>query len=207
LVPAGFWAEAGTGLVSVGGPVGDVGLASAGGRGCRPCFGWRPACGGWPVNSWWGPGWGGLGYGWGWPGCGYGGWYGATRYSGVESVFLSVPFGGGASFFSGSVVPYPVPVWAPYAVPVPFWLGAAPARSPRARFAASAPPSVRSLPAEPTRALGRACPDPPRLRSARRDSRWTRPPPATARRSPPRRARRAPVPRRSSPRRAPPAAR
>lgn len=130
-----------------------AGFGWGAGWGCRPCFGWRPACGGWPVNSWWGPGWGGLGYGWGWPGCGYGGWYGGVRYSGVESVFLSVPFGGGASFFSGSVVPYPVPVWTPYAVPVPFWLGAAPARSPRARFAASAPPSVRALPAEPTRAV------------------------------------------------------
>ena len=144
-----------------------------GGWGCQPCFGWRPACfgwrpacGGWPVNSCWGPGWGGSGYGLGWPGCGFGGLYGGSRSYGFESVFLSLPYGGGASFFSGSVVPYPVPVWvpyaAPYAVPVPLWFGAVRGRGPLASAEALAP----ARPVEMTRGLAAIARSPGAVRSS-----------------------------------------
>jgi hypothetical protein len=93
--------------------------------GCGPAWpmvGWRSGCFGWTVTPWAGGVWA-SGFGcmpssgwWGWPGCGFGGWYGGTSWSGVQSVSLAVPSGGGASFFSGSVVPCPFPVWAPDAV-------------------------------------------------------------------------------------------
>ena len=105
------------------------------GFGCRPCFGWRAPC-----------------FGYGWPG--FGGWYGGGFYSGYESVFLSVPFGGGATFFSGSVVPYPVPVWAPYAVQ-PLWFGAT-SRPQAAAVALAAAPVPRQVAPVPTRPLPRA---------------------------------------------------
>jgi len=80
----------------------------------------------------WGGGWGwGCGPRWacqprfcspcypgGWygvPGCGFGGWYGTPWYSGVQSIYLATPAGGGATFFSGGIVPFPVP----FAIPVP----------------------------------------------------------------------------------------
>ncbi len=118
----------GPGLV---GP-GFVGPGCGWGFGYRQCFGWRAPC---------------IGYGYGWPG--FGGWYGGG-FSGCESVFLSVPFGGGATFFSGSVVPYPVPVWAPYGA-APFWFGevARPRAATRAVEASSVrvnPSPVRPLP-------------------------------------------------------------
>ncbi len=113
----------GPGLV---GP-GFVGPAYGWGFGCRPFFGWRAPC---------------ISYGYGWPG--FGGWYGGGFSSGCESVFLSVPFGGGATFFSGSVVPYPVPVWAPYGVP-PFWFGEV--SRPRAAMTAVAASPVQVIPA------------------------------------------------------------
>lgn len=56
----------------------------------------NPCIGGWPTGAW----------------CGtpvFGGWYGAGWYRGCDSVSLSVPAGGGATFFSGALVPYPAP--------------------------------------------------------------------------------------------------
>lgn len=97
--------------------------------GCRP-WDWGSR---WGSRWGWGGGWCGTGWGWnpgpvyrpfcrppvwGRPGWSFGnpcfgspwigGWYGATRFRGCDSVFLSVPAGGGGSFFSGSVVPFPV---------------------------------------------------------------------------------------------------
>lgn len=45
-----------------------------------------------------------------WNPCGWGGWYGygGTTWGFRDSVFLSVPAGGGMTFFSGTLVPYPV---------------------------------------------------------------------------------------------------
>ena len=56
------------------------------------------------------------------PRCRCGGGYGTSWEYGVQSVYLASPRSGGAMFFSGGVVPWPVP----YAVPVPYgvpWLG------------------------------------------------------------------------------------
>jgi len=96
---------------------------------CRP-WGWGAACTSWGVPVWprvCGPRpWCGPWYGW--PGCGFGGWYGGGSFFGYESVSLAVPPGGGATFFSGSAVPFPVPYGVPYGVPYPVavpWFGAA----------------------------------------------------------------------------------
>ena len=70
--------------------------------------GWcGPRWGGWcaPRWNWCGPRWGWGCRPWGW-GCAP--WYGATTWGGYDSVSLSVPVGGGATFFSGALVPYPV---------------------------------------------------------------------------------------------------
>lgn len=99
------------------------GWGYGGGYGClprvscwRPCWRpYRPFCG---VPT----------YSFGWPGCGFGGWGGYSSYYGTQSVYLAAPFGGGASFFSGGIVPYPVPYAVPYAVPyvAPWsWFGGA----------------------------------------------------------------------------------
>jgi hypothetical protein len=73
-------------------------------RWCGPCGPAFPRrcwpnvwVGGWPTGGWCGTPWFGGGYGAGW-------------YRGYDSVFLSAPAGGGATFFSGAIVPYPVPV-------------------------------------------------------------------------------------------------
>jgi len=123
---------------------------------CGPGWGWGPrfayGCGPrWvcrprvcsPCQPW-GGGW------YGWPGYGFGGWYGSSWYSGVQSVYLATPAGGGAVFFSGSIVPYPVPYAVPYAVPSigPFgapWLGAAPTS--RAGFVPVGAIAAASVPA------------------------------------------------------------
>lgn len=116
------------------GPFGPGLVGPGWGLGCRPCFGWRAPC---------------FGFGSGWPG--FGGWYGGGFCSGYDSVFLNVPFGGGATFFSGSVVPYPVPVWAPYAVQ-PLWFGAT-QRPQAAAVALAAAPVQRQAAPVPTRPL------------------------------------------------------
>lgn len=173
--------------------------------------GWRAAClprpWGWRACGWTAcPPWGG--YAWpricsprpwcgpwyGWPGCGVGGWYGGTTFFGYQSVSLAVPAGGGATFFSGSVVPFPVPYAVPYGVPCPVavpWFGAAPrpaapiiaaARTDhrlqrRDRPAGVSPPPprpaialarrrARHLVAEGDDLLRRAAGDPARLRAA-----------------------------------------
>lgn len=86
--------------------------------------GWcGPRWGGWcaPRWNWCGPRWG-----WGcrpW-GLGCAPWYGATTWGFSDSVYLAVPAGGGATFFSGSLVPYPV--WGGWGYPatwVPGWYG------------------------------------------------------------------------------------
>jgi hypothetical protein len=92
-------------------------------------------------GGWCGPRWGGwCGPRWGWgcrpwawgcnPGWGWGGWYGGTTYGCVDAVSLSVPIGGGATFFSGGFVPYPVcyPAYGGWGYPttwLPFGYGAA----------------------------------------------------------------------------------
>lgn len=67
------------------------------GRVCGPW--WRGGCGV-PCSPC------GGGFWFGFPGLGFGGCYGASRYSSFESVSVSVPNGGTASFFSGSLVPF-----------------------------------------------------------------------------------------------------
>lgn len=109
----------------------------SGGGVCGPW--WRGGCrvGGWPVC-------GGGGSWFDWPGLGFGGCYGASRWQGCESIYLAVPPGGGATFFSGCAVPFVtgcMPVvggwpmnwcpgyavgawgWYPYAVPAPVGVG------------------------------------------------------------------------------------
>ncbi|MFM1902399.1 MAG: hypothetical protein RLZZ440_299 [Planctomycetota bacterium] len=128
-----------------------------GGR-CSPWLGWRAPCWGPPVC--------GPAFGWGcWPNYGFGGWYGTGFAYGAESVFLAAPFGGGATFFSGSVVPFPVPVWAPgawYPGPAPLWFGGA--SRPTATVASA--PSRPAAPAprfDPASAIAvRPRPNPPR---------------------------------------------
>ena len=117
LVFSGFAAEAQAGRFWRRGPYvsptfayGNVGYAA----------GYSTAVTRWGWGGWCGPRWGGwcaprLGWGcrpwawgcrpWGW-GCAP--WYGATTWGGYDSVSLSVPVGGGATFFSGALVPYPV---------------------------------------------------------------------------------------------------
>lgn len=131
-----------------------VGRGWCGPRLCGPGFGWGYGFGYRPCVGWRSPWFGSC-----WPGCG--GWYGGGFATGFESVYVSVPYGGGATFFSGSVVPYPVPIWAPYAVP-PFWFGDA--GQPRAALTAVAaapmPVQAAPLPAPPPRAVAAAAPAP-----------------------------------------------
>lgn len=106
---------------------------------CRPGwgggYGWdvgcRPLC---PPRPWCQPrcapfGWSGSWCGTpAWNPCGWGGWGGGTVWGFRDSVFLSVPGGGGMTFFSGTAVPYPV-FGGPYGWGGGFgwtpWLGAA----------------------------------------------------------------------------------
>jgi hypothetical protein len=95
-----------------------------------------------------------AGYSFGWPGYGFGGWSGCSTYYGSQSVYLATPFGGGASFFSGGIVPCPVPYAVPYAVPyvAPWvWFGGvtAPAASAQATAAARAPNRAAAQAAAP----------------------------------------------------------
>lgn len=147
-----------------------------GGYGClprvscwRPC--WRPyrAFCGVPTFSY------------GWPGCGFGGWSGYSTSYGVQSVYLAAPFGGGASFFSGGIVPYPVPYAVPYAVPFAIpsiapwpWFGAvnnppAAARALAVTRGGGVPAARMNPPADPL-AIAQASPS-ARLRAAHPASR------------------------------------
>jgi len=121
LLAAGFSAEARAGRFWCRGPYvaptfayGNGGYA-AGYSTAVTRWGWSGWCGprwgGWcaPRWNWCGPRWGWgcrpWGYGtWGW-GCVP--WYGATTWGCADAVSLSVS-GGNATFFSGSLVPYPV---------------------------------------------------------------------------------------------------
>ena len=86
-----------------------------GGRGCGPVINCRPVC---PPRPWCPPRCTPYGYGWNRPWCGVpawnpcdqGGWYGygGTTWGFRDSVFVSVPAGGGMTFFSGTLVPYSV---------------------------------------------------------------------------------------------------
>lgn len=109
LLAAGFSAEARAGRFWCRGPYvaptfayGNVGYA-AGYSTAVTRWGWGGWCGprwgGWcaPRWNWCGPRWA-----WGCPP-----WYGATTWGCVDAVSLSVS-GGNATFFSGSLVPYPV---------------------------------------------------------------------------------------------------
>ncbi|MBM4022285.1 MAG: hypothetical protein FJ284_08605 [Planctomycetes bacterium] len=127
---------------------------------------WHPGgwYGGWRACGWTAcPPWGG--YAWpsicsprpwcgpwyGWPGCGGGGWYGGATFFGDQSVSLAWPAGGGATFFSGSVVPFPVLYAVPYGVPCPVavpWFGAPPRPA--------APPVIPGACATPLVARGMA---------------------------------------------------
>jgi hypothetical protein len=184
--------DAGCGaVVPAGGGFGNAGFGAgysmAGygggwlGRGCGPAFNCRPVCG--PRwGGWCRPGWGG-GYGWSigcrplcspQPWCGVPAWntcgwpvYGGTTWGFRDSVFVSVPAGGGMTFFSGTLVPYPIwgyPAgwggfgWAP-------WLGAA-ARpgmtvidgGRRPQIAGAVLPASRPVIAAAPRAQGRQAP-------------------------------------------------
>lgn len=116
LLAAGFSAEARAGRFWCRGPYvaptfayGNVGYA-AGYSTTVTRWGWGGWCGprwdGWcaPRWNWCGPHWGWGCRPWGW-GCAP--WYGATTWGCVDAVSLSVS-GGNATFFSGSIVPYPV---------------------------------------------------------------------------------------------------
>ena len=115
----------------------------------------RRGAGYWSSGGVCGPWWGGGcnlaggpaaggGFWFGWPGLGFGGCQGASTWGGADTVILSVPAVGGASFFSGRQVPFVtgvVPViggwpvnwcpgyafgpwgWYPYAVPAPVGVG------------------------------------------------------------------------------------
>jgi hypothetical protein len=102
---------------------GNVGYAAGYSTAVTRWGGWGGWCGprwgGWcaPRWNWCGPSWGWgcrpWGYrSWGW-GCAP--WYGATTWAGYDSVALAVPAGGGATFFSGSLVPYPA--WGGWGYP------------------------------------------------------------------------------------------
>jgi hypothetical protein len=124
LVAFGFAAEAQAGRFFCRGPYvgptfayGNAGYA-AGYSTAVTRWGWGGWCGprwgGWcgPRWNWCGPRWGCRPWGWGcspWYG------YGATTWGCYDSVSLSVPAGGGATFFSGSLVPYPV--WGGWGLP------------------------------------------------------------------------------------------
>lgn len=81
---------------------------------CAPRWGW---CG--PRWNWCGPRWGWGCRPWGW-GCAP--WYGATTWGCTDSVYLAAPAGGGATFFSGSLTPYPV--WGGWGFPATWVPGA-----------------------------------------------------------------------------------
>lgn len=187
--------DAGCGaVVPVGGGFGNAGFGAGysmggyrggwAGRGCGPVINCRQVCGprwgGW-CRPGWGGGWGG-GYGWNVgcrplcpprPWCGVPAWnscgwpvYGGTTWGFRDSVFFSAPAGGGMTFFSGTLVPYPVygyPYgwggfgWSP-------WLGAA-ARpgvsaigGPRPLIAGAAMPTARPVIAAAPRGAGRQAP-------------------------------------------------
>jgi|688.fasta_scaffold49525_6 hypothetical protein len=123
LLASGFAAEAQAGRFWCRGPYvaptfayGNVGYA-AGYSTAVTRWGWGGWCGprwgGWcaPRLNWCAPRWGWGCRPWGWgcaPWYGATNWYGATTWGCVDSVYLSVPAGGGATFFSGSIVPFPV---------------------------------------------------------------------------------------------------
>lgn len=144
------------------------GWGYGGGYGCFPRVScWRPC---WrPYRAFCGPG-----FSFGWPGYGFGGWAGSSACYGTQSVYLSAPFGGGATFFSGGIVPYPVPYAVPYAVPYVapwYWFGAnrAPAGTGQAITVAQAPAPRAGAPRPPV-ALAQASPS-ARLRAAHPASR------------------------------------
>jgi hypothetical protein len=140
-----------------------------GGSGCFPRVAcWRPC---WrPCRPFCGPG-----FSFGWPGYGFGGWAGSSAYYGTQSVYLSAPYGGGATFFSGGIVPYPVPYAVPYPVPYVapwYWFGSnnrAPAVAGQA-LAVSQAPATRAIAPRPPVTLAQASPS-ARLRVAHPASR------------------------------------
>jgi hypothetical protein len=147
----GVLAAGGFGNAGFGAGYSMSGFGGWSGRGCGPVINCRPVCG--PRwGGWCRPGWG-AGWGWNagcrpvcpprcppyawsgswcgtpsWNPCGWGGWYGGTTWGFRDSVFVSVPAGGGMTFFSGTLVPYPVYGY-PYGWGGGFgwtpWLGAA----------------------------------------------------------------------------------
>lgn len=163
LVAFGFAAEARAGRFFCRGPYaaptfayGNAGYAAGystavtrwgWGGWCGPRWGWCGPrwdwCGPrWNCRPWWG--WGCRPWGWG---CGP--WYGGTTWGFTDSVYLAVPPGGGATFFSGSLTPYPV--WGGWGYPVgvmPF-LGAATANPSAGAVVANAP----AVAAQPTIAV------------------------------------------------------
>lgn len=120
----GFAAEAGAGGWWCRGPY--VGPTFAYGN-AGYAAGYSTAVTRWGWGGWCGPRWGGwcapaggwCGPRWGWPcrPCGWGcaPWYGGAAWGFSDAVYLSVPTGGGATFFSGSLVPYPV--WGGWGYP------------------------------------------------------------------------------------------
>lgn len=118
-----WWLIAAAALVAVVDGQSARGWGSYGNGGCGPGFAGVPVtaqhCGdGWSSQGgvcgpWWsggcntvcGPG-AGPGFWFGFPGFGFGGCYGSTRVVGAESVYLPVPNGGTAYFFSGRLVPF-----------------------------------------------------------------------------------------------------
>lgn len=173
LLAAGFSAEARAGRFWCRGPYvaptfayGNGGYA-AGYSTTVTRWGWGGWCGprwgGWcaPRWNWCGPGWGWGCSPWGYRTWGWGctPWYGATTWGCADAVYLSVPAGGGATFFSGSLVPYPVyGGWGyPYGTVVPY--GFAPQFGPAGVFpflglgAATANANAGALVARPPSAL------------------------------------------------------
>ena len=138
LVGAGYAAEARAGRFFCRGPYaaptfayGNAGYA-AGYSTAVTRWGWGGWCGprwgGWcaPRWGWCGPRWNWCGPRWGW-GCrpwgwGCAPWYGSTTWGCTDSVYLAAPAGGGATFFSGSLTPYPV--WGGWGFPATWVPGA-----------------------------------------------------------------------------------
>ena len=108
-----------------------------GGWGCGPRWACRPRF----CNPCYPGGW------YGGPGCGFGGWYGSPWYSGVQSVYLATPVGGGATFFSGGIVPFPVPygVPVPIVAPVPWFGNLSEPRPLRSALASTRPMTAAGL--------------------------------------------------------------
>lgn len=127
LLACGFTTEARAGRFFCRGPYvaptfayGNAGYAAGYSTAVTRWGGWcGPRWGGWctPRWNWCGPRWGCRPWGWGCRPWGWGctPWYGGTTWGCSDSVFLSVPAGGGATFFSGSLVPYPV--WGGWGLP------------------------------------------------------------------------------------------